>query len=379
MRIICYFVNSDWYFDLHWLERALSAKDDGYEIHVICNFDDESVFDKFKTLGFQCHKLNVRSQSLNPLQFLRSIFNFSSILKEIEPDILHCITVKPIIIGGLYAFFKNKSIVLSFVGLGRLFDSSSFLFNLLKKITTFIYKIILKNPRALLVFEHKLDRDKLLELSNASLSQTVVIDGAGVNTDLFCYHPEPLNDVPIVLFASRLIWSKGLYDLIQVKLKLREQGTNFRILVAGITVKGDKDAIPESLVQEWAAKGWIEWLGRSGDVAQLIREANLVVLPSVYNEGIPRILLESCAIGRACICYDSGGCRSLITDDENGFLVGKKDICSLAERIHYLLKRPLTRAEMGKRGAKIITERFSSEIVIASTLAVYKRLTASRK
>ncbi|CAO96389.1 glycosyltransferase family 4 protein [Erwinia tasmaniensis] len=377
MRKLCYFVNTEWYFDLHWLERALSAKDEGYEVHIICNFDDEAIYQKFTILGFRCHKINFHSQSLSPLQFIKTLYKFTAILKAVSPDILHCITIKPIIIGGWYAFFKKKPIVLSFVGLGRLFDADTFILKSLKLIISKIYKIILKNPRALFVFEHNSDREKLLELTQGPVSQTVVIDGAGINTDLFSYQSEPINDNPIILFASRLIWSKGLYDLIQVKLKLQEQGINFRLLVAGIIVPGDKDAIPKPVVEGWSEKGWIEWLGTSDNVAELIREANLVALPSIYSEGVPRILLESCAIGRACICYDSGGCGSLIIDGQNGFLVRKRDIESLSARIKYLLENPLARMKMGRRGAEIIIGKFSSEIVIAKTLAIYKRLTAS--
>ncbi len=144
--------------------------------------------------------------------------------------------------------------------------------------------------------------------------------------------------------------------------------------MAGITVTDDKDAIKDSVIEKWVENGWIEWLGKSDDVARLISGANLVVLPSVYNEGIPRILLESCAIGRACVCYDSGGCGSLVIDGENGFLVSKHDIDSLAERIGYLLQYPSTRIKMGRRGTEIISEKFSSEIVIASTLAAYNEL-----
>lgn len=374
MHKICYFVNTDWYFDLHWLERALSARDNGYEVHIICNFDDEIIYEKLKGLGLKCYKLNVHSQSLSVLRFTRSVYKFFSILKSISPDILHCITIKPIIIGGLYSFYKKKPVVLSFVGLGRLFDGETTLLKILKYFITKIYKVIFKNPKALFIFEHNSDRERLLNLTHGPIHQTEVIEGAGVNTDLFRYQPEPVNEIPIILFASRLIWSKGLYDLIQAKLKLKDQDVHFRILVAGITVADDKDAIKDSVIEKWVENGWIEWLGKSDDVARLISGANLVVLPSVYNEGIPRILLESCAIGRACVCYDSGGCGSLVIDGENGFLVSKHDIDSLAERIGYLLQYPSTRIKMGRRGTEIISEKFSSEIVIASTLAAYKEL-----
>ncbi|WP_277756003.1 glycosyltransferase, partial [Rosenbergiella epipactidis] len=148
MKIICYFINSDWYFDLHWLERALAAKDQNYKVHIIARFTDIRILDKLSKLGFICHPIALKERSMNPLGFLRSAINIYNILNKIKPDILHSITIKPIILGGLYAKFSKISFVANIVGLGRVFDSKGIVFLIFKKMTLAIYDFIISNKKS---------------------------------------------------------------------------------------------------------------------------------------------------------------------------------------------------------------------------------------
>lgn len=151
-----------------------------------------------------------------------------------------------------------------------------------------------------------------------------------------------------------------------------KKGVHFELNVAGIIVPTDPDAIPLEQVEQWQREGIINWLGKSSDVCKLIEASNIVALPSVYSEGIPRILLEAASVGRACIAYDVGGCQSLIIDDYSGSLVHKGDISLLEQKLEKLLLNPETRAEMGIRGRKLVIDRFSSTLIIDSTLKLYK-------
>lgn len=110
MKRLCYFINSDWYFDLHWTDRAIAARDAGYEIHIISHFVDSKITNKFKSLGFICHNVPLAAQSFNVFTFIRAFFDSRKIIKEIDPDLLHCITIKPCLIGGFFA--KKRSVQL---------------------------------------------------------------------------------------------------------------------------------------------------------------------------------------------------------------------------------------------------------------------------
>lgn len=376
MKKLCYFINSDWYFELHWLERAIKAKEQGYEVHIITEFCDQRIMNSFQMNGFYCHHIKINAQSYNPIHFLAAFFATRKIINKIKPDILHCVTIKPLLIGGVIARFYNVSVVLSFVGLGRVFMDGGVINKYVRIFILQIYKSILKNRNSILMFEHDDDRNKLTKLLKIDHDRTVIINGAGVDPDVFKYSCECTNKTPAVLFASRLLWSKGIGDLVEVKKRLMKKGVVFDLIVAGIITNNDSDSVPMSTIDTWKELGLITWLGHSNNVYQLIKESNLVALPSVYPEGIPRILLEACSVGRACIAYNVGGCSSLVKNNVNGVILDKNDIDGLCDKIEFLLNNPGERILMGLKGREYIKNKFSSEHISKNTLDVYQNLIA---
>ncbi|WP_257880820.1 glycosyltransferase [Klebsiella aerogenes] len=200
------------------------------------------------------------------------------------------------------------------------------------------------------------------------------MDGAGVNTSYFAYKEEPEETHGVVLFASRMLHSKGLLDLIKAKRILKLEGIDCTIQVAGIIVENDEDRITLGQIEKWHDSGDIVWLGTRDDIKELIAGSNIVVLPSIYPEGVPRILLEAGAVGRACVVYDNGGCNSLIKDGYNGYIVERKNVKELAARIKMLISSDTARKEMGINAREIIVNHYTSEIVIDKTLQVYEEL-----
>ena len=374
MKKICYIINSDWYFDLHWLERAKATQNEGYEVHVLANFDSLSVKERLINIGFFCHDAELNAQSINPFSFIYTFFHISKVLNRIDADIIHCITIKPSILGGLYSRIYKKKVVISFVGLGRVFSDDGYLNVSLKIIVLPLFNFIFKNDNVFLIFEHEGDRKKLSSLTGLSLSKTCIIDGAGVDTNLFYFQDELPCEVPVILFASRLLKRKGLQDLIFAKNELRKQHVFFDINAAGITVKDDPDALELEQIEKWHNSGLINWLGHRKDIDRLIAQAHLVALPSTYPEGVPRILIEGASIGRPLISYDSGGCNSIIHDGINGFLVKKGDLAELSKKIKILVENTSLRKEMGINSRNLVMRKFSSEMVVSKTLEIYRTL-----
>lgn len=373
MKKLCFYINSDWYFNLHWKERALAAKDNGYEVHVVCNFENLKILDDFERLGIKPHNSRMSEQSLNPVIIIRDIIRSLHIIKKINPDILHCITIKPCLIGGFYAKIFNKNLVVSFVGLGRVFSSKSARYELIKSKVSAFYRWISTKDNVFFLFEHELDRETIISITGIDSQKTMVIDGAGIDTEQFKYTSDPDNSHPVVLFASRLIWSKGLSDLIEAKKILEKKGVFFVLKVAGISVKNDPDSIPESVIKKWSDANDIIWLGQRDDVITLIEESNIVALPSVYAEGVPRILIEAAAIGRPSIAYNTGGCSSIIVNDVTGFIVNK-NIDELVCKLEMLIKNKEMRLHFGINSRAWVMSRFCSTFVIQKTLGVYNEL-----
>lgn len=374
MKKICFYINSDWYFNLHWLDRATAGINEGYEIHVICNFESKEIINKFRSLGIITHNSKMSEQSLNPLIIIKDILKSIKLINAINPDILHCITIKPCLIGGCYAKLRKKNLVLSFVGLGRVFSSDEKKYLFLKNMVAPLYRWITAKKDVFLIFEHEKDRSRIIQMTGVRQDKTIVIEGAGIDVKDFDYVKEEIRPTPIVLFASRLIWSKGLADLVEVKKNLEAKNVFFELNVAGISVKNDPDCIPDNIIEQWSAENKINWLGKSNNVKELIEMSNIVALPSVYAEGVPRILIEAAAVGRASIAYDTGGCTSIIENNLTGFIVPKNDIAQLSEKIEELLTNSRLREELGLRARERVTNLFSSTSVIEKTLLIYKSL-----
>ncbi|RYJ17817.1 glycosyltransferase family 1 protein [Rahnella variigena] len=378
MRKICYFINADWYFDLHWIERAECAQQAGYQIHIISNFVDQSLLTKLNNLGFICHNSSISAQSVNPFKFACELINTTKLIKSINADVLHCITIKPGVFGGLYAKLFSKNIIISFVGLGRVFTENTFKFCLIKRLIKPLYSFIFSNKQCLVTFEHQSDRSCITNFSKIDMDRTVVIDGAGINIIEFPYSREPIRETPVVLFASRLLWSKGLTDLIVVKKRLALEGVAFTLNVAGISTPDDPDSIPLSFLEDAHKNGEINWLGKCDDMKELIKDSNIVALPSIYPEGIPRILLEACSVGRVVISYDVGGCSSLIKNNNNGFIIDKGNVKALAESLKNLVINTDVRARMGENGRSLIEGKFCSKIITKETINLYDYLSNNK-
>ncbi|MBK4771773.1 MAG: glycosyltransferase family 4 protein [Pantoea sp. Morm] len=374
MQKVCYFINSDWYFDLHWKERALAALSEGYEVHIVCNFESTSIRNELNGMGFITHNSNMAEQSLGICRSLLDSYKAFRILLNINPHLIHCITIKSCLIGGIYAKFFNKALVLSFVGLGRVFSHNSKKYKFLRFFVKKCYSWIVAKKNVFLIFEHENDRKVIIGLTNVDSAKTEVIDGAGVNINEFKFELEKQGSRSSVLYASRLIWSKGLGDLVEVKKILLKRGVDFELKVAGIVVKDDPDSIPIETIQQWHEQCLITWLGRSYDVNSLIQNSSLIALPSTYAEGVPRILIEASAVGRPSIAYDNGGCSSIIKHAITGYLVEKKNLEDLTQKIECLLKNYELRKTFGLRARALVIANFSSDNVINRTLSIYKNL-----
>lgn len=368
---LCYFINSAWYFELHWLDRAKAALDAGYEVSVIANFANDEILGRLEAIGFKCYDSQMNEKSINPLWFIKDFTNLFKILNRINPDILHSITIKPGVISCIWCKLRNKKLIYSFVGLGRVFENSSIVYRALRFVVIRLYRTLFTAIDCKIIFEHEADQKKIINLIGLDQSKTIVIDGAGIDINHFTFSEEQQSEPPKILFASRMLWSKGLGDLVQVKNILKHDGLDIEILVAGIIIENDDDAISLNQIQKWNDSGDIVWLGTRNDVKELIQLSNIVALPSIYGEGVPRILLEAGAVGRAAITYDVSGCNSLIEDGFNGIVVEKKNIEQFTIKLKKMILDKESRRTMGLNARVLIEKKYSSEIIITETLLLY--------
>ena len=133
-------------------------------------------------------------------------------------------------------------------------------------------------------------------------------------------------------------------------------------------------SVPEATLREWHEQGSIEWLGYQDNIPEIWAEAAIAVLPSYYREGIPRSLLEAASCGRPLITTDMPGCREIVTDGVNGFLVPPRDALALADALEKLVRDPDLRERMGRAGREMVLKDFTEQQVVWQTLHVYRQL-----
>lgn len=373
---ILYFVNAAWYFELHWIDRALSLQAEGYEIHLASDFNDKKIKEKIETLGFICWQLDVDRFSINPFSNIKNLLAFYKIQKKIKPCLVHLITIKAVVLGGLMSRFYDIPTVISIVGLGRVFQSYGFVRIIIEKLYRFIFE---KNEKIHIIFEHNNDMKVLKKLCKLKEENIHVINGAGVDTEKFKYSEEKQTERVEILFASRLLKSKGLEILVESVSRLKELNINVVLNVAGIIDEIDPDSIELEIIELWDRQGKINWLGRRNDIEVLLKECNIMALPTRYAEGIPRIVLEACSVGRACVVGNMPGCHVVIDDLKNGIILHEHTADELTKSLLFLIKNPAVRINYGKKSSELICKGYSKEIIISETLKVYQKLFVSKK
>jgi glycosyltransferase involved in cell wall biosynthesis len=182
--------------------------------------------------------------------------------------------------------------------------------------------------------------------------------------------------LPLVILAARMLWDKGVGTFVEIARALQKDGIKARFALVGESDPGNPAAVPGVQLEEWRDAGIVEWWGRCADMPDVFRQASVVCLPTTYGEGIPKVLIEAAACGRPIVAYDVPGCREVVRDAENGFLVPRGDVAGLASAIRTLLADSELRTDMGRKGRKIAERDFSEEMVFEQTIGVYRELTA---
>lgn len=371
-KVVAFVINVDWYFDLHWMERAEYFRSLGYVVHIISNFDDKIIKNNLLAKGYYCHHLVVKRKSVNLFNELVSINQLWTLFKSINPDLIHSITIKPNVYSGLLnRLFFNKPIIYSITGLGAVFSSSSFKFIILRRVITALYKFI-STRQSHFVFENCEDSELLKSLGVLKYSNGTVVKGAGIDLNRFKPSQPPKNGS--ILFAARLLQDKGLGCLVEAQKLLKERGCHFSLNVAGIIDNDVSSAIPLGQIEAWANNGDINWLGNVRDMPNLISQNDVICLPTAYGEGVPRILIEAASCQRPIIATDVAGCREIVSHGVNGYLVTPKDPVMLAHFLQDLLKDKNKLITFGANGRKKVEQEFSQEIVFEKTLQIYQSL-----
>jgi len=359
-----------------WSHRLPLAKDiiaKGYDLHLATN--DAANNADIKALGITGHDLPEHKSSLNPLNQLLLFYKIFTALKSVRPDIVHAITVRHAFFTGLAArILKTPRAVFTLAGLGPLFGSEDPKIKLIRAVIVPLFKIAFGGKGRFVIFQNPDDAKALIRAGAIEKHNCGIIRGSGVDPAQFAYSPEPANDIPVILFSSRLLKAKGIGEYVHAARILKSKGVKARFQVAGDIYIGNHDSISREQLDDWTNEGAVEWLGHRADMPALMAAANIVTLPSYYGEGVPKVLLEAASTGRAIVTTDMPGCRETVEDGVTGLLIEPKNAWALAESLEKLLMDAKLRAEMGQKARARIEKDFTVDVVNARTLAVYAKL-----
>jgi len=369
---ILYFVGADWFFYSHFLERAIAAKRAGYHVVVMTQVSGQD--NPLAEHGVDLIAIPFQRRSLNPIGLIRNLLDVWRVLKQEQPDIVHQIALKPIVVGSIACRLLGiKRVVSAVVGLGYAFSSEQVSAKIVRSMLSLVLRVVLDKKNAITVFENADDRTYFLERGWTTSEGAVLIRGAGVDTERF-KPSHQATEPPIVILLSRMLWDKGVAEFVEAAGYLRKKhgGTYARFVLVGDPDDDNRGAVPRDQLAKWQSEGIIEWWGFQRDVQSALAQATISCLPS-YREGLPKSLLESLAMGLPCIATDVPGCREAVKDGVNGYLVPAKDPASLANAIERLLHDSDRRAEFGRASRAMAIDEFSNRIVNQQTLEVYAR------
>jgi len=369
-RVLLLVRNDADFFLLHNLPLARAAQAAGYRVHVTS--PPAKSVSRIVDEGFTHHATPLRRCATSPLEELRYFGTLLRLYRKLRPDVVHHVTVKPVIYGGLAARLTGiPAVVHAITGLGYVFIASSLKSKTLRMPVNVLYRLALGHPHARTIFQNPDDLESFVNLGLVRRGAAVLIRSSGVDMTRYVPIPEPAA-TPVVLFPGRMLWDKGLLEFVASAKMLRSRG-----VVARFVLVGDVDPNPTSAsvaqIKEWEANGLVEWWGPSDDMPAVYKQASIVCLPS-YREGLPKVLVEAAACGRALVSTDVPGCREVVRNGENGWLVPPRDAEALAEHIGMLLANPGLRARMGRRGRELVAEDFAVEKVVKEILAIYEEL-----
>jgi len=356
----------------HRLPLVKHAMEHGAEVYVLAGETGRG--DIISTLGIDFIPLEISPNGMNPFHDLRTVRQIYLHLNRIRPDLVHNVSIKPVLYGSIVSrFFGKWPVVNAVSGLGFTFSADGKA-KLIKKLLRPLFRCAMSFTKSVTIFQNTSDMQTMVSAGFLKNEQAKLIKGSGVNCSRF--HPTSFPQNPVVMLPARLLWDKGVGEFIDAAKIVHYKFPEVKFVLVGQADHENPKAISRDQVLEWTSSmPFIEWWGEKepDKMAEVISRSTIIVLPS-YHEGLPKVLLEAAASGRPVIGTDIPGCRPIVQDGVNGYLVPVKNPEKLAGAIIDLLRNPEKICLFGKAGRTIACEEFSEEKIVSETLEIYREV-----
>ncbi|MEX0451990.1 glycosyltransferase family 4 protein [Spiribacter sp. 218] len=367
------FANTAWYLYNFRYAQILALQAEGYEVLLLSPPD--SYGEELTRLGLDWRAAPMQRLSVNPWRELRLLTWLIGFIRSEQIGLVHGFTIKSALYGSLAARLAgDRPRVSAVAGLGYVFTSPSVKARLLRPLVSGLFRVALGGRKSRLIIQNGDDAAVFEEARLIDKRHIRLIKGSGVDLDRFTPPSgEPARPPFRVLLPARLLWDKGVGELVEAAQLLRARGAAVEVVLAGEPDPGNPAAVPKDAIHRWQDEGLIQWPGKVDDTPALFRSVHAVVLPS-YREGLPKSLIEAAGCARPLITTNVPGCREVVTDGVDGLLVAPRDASALADAIERLSADPILCQRLGGAARRKAQAEFDERIVIERTMAVYQEL-----
>jgi len=374
-RRVLFICNVDWFVLMHWRDLLADMVDRGHSVTVMCA--DTGRIGEIGAIGVEVVALPMSRAGTSPLAEARTFLRILRGVRRVRPDLVHTVTIKPNLYGALAVRLvtRRTPVVCAVTGFGFLLDADAS--GGLSRVIRAVLRLVFRSSRVHVQVENREALQQVIDRGLATAARTHLIEGAGVDTERF--RPRGVEELPsdqvTVLLASRMLRDKGVIEFVEAA-GILGQRNDIRFLLAGrLDIDGNPTALMPAELDDLLADTAVTWLGEVNDVDRLLREVDIVALPS-YHEGLPKALLEAAASGLPLIASDIAGCRPVVVPGENGLLVPPRDAGALAAAVESLADDPELRERFGARSRQFALERFDRRIILEGFATLHDRVVA---
>ena len=362
---ICITSNTSWsiYNFRKNLIKTLVAQ--GHDVYVMS--PDESYY-KTIIANWKCKFITLKSvnpNSTNPFTNIKFYFELKKIFKQEKFDVIFSFTPKPNIWGAIASKQTNINFIPTVNGLGHAFINKNWLSFLVAK----LYKYAFSNIENT-IFQNPDDAEFFVNKKIVSSEKTLLVPGSGVDLEQFypSYNINYNNSTLRFLFAGRFIKSKGIMEYVHASAILKKLYPEVSFYMVG-AVSENPSSVTMKQIEKWITAGTIKYYALTDDMSAFLNDIDVLVFPSYYREGIPKILLEACAKELPIITTNNVGCNQVIQHEYNGLVVKEKDVEDLVASLEKMIEiGPMKRKQMGTNGRKLVEEKFDDKIVVEKYL-----------
>jgi glycosyltransferase involved in cell wall biosynthesis len=370
---ILFVVNVDWFFLSHRLPIALAAKEAGYDVSVIAA--DTGAGKKITAKGLRFIEFPELEKKQAFFSELKMIFHLKDLYKQLQPDIIHHVTIRPVLYGSIAArFAKIFGVVNALSGLGYIYMNNTNKHRLIRMLLDIIFKTGFKHPNLKLILQNNDDIELILNRKLIEPKKIVLIKGSGVNTNKYRPTSKKEGQIKIALIG-RMLRDKGVEEYIEaakiIVNKYIDVSVEFHLY--GAPYESNPTSIPESEIKRWKTYSWLYYHGHCENIADELNDIDIVCLPS-YREGLPKSLLEAASAGKPIVTTDVPGCREIVEHGVNGYLVPPKNVEKLAGSIQKLIENSELRKDFGIKSREKVVKEFAVEKIIKQTLDLYEEI-----